>query len=214
MISTFFAKDELEILCLGAHCDDIEIGCGGTLLKLREGYRVKGLKWIVFASNEQRKREAEESAEIFLRGIENKEIIVLDYQDAFLHLSAREIKEYFESVKQSYQPDLVFTHYRDDRHQDHRLLSDLTWNTFRNHLILEYEIPKYDGDLGQPNCFCQLTETQADRKVEILLNCYHSQKEKHWFDKETFLSLMRVRGLESACPTRYVEAFYARKWVL
>ncbi len=214
MISTLFGKDELEILCLGAHCDDIEIGCGGTLLKLRERYRVKRLKWIVFASNEQRKREAIKSAETFLRDIENIEIIVLDYRDAFLKFSAMEIKEFFDSLKQSINPDLVFTHYREDRHQDHRLLSDLTWNTFRNHLILEYEIPKYDGDLGQPNCFCQLTESMAMKKMEILLNCYHSQKDKHWFDKETFLSLMRIRGLESACPTRYAEAFYVRKWVL
>ncbi len=203
----------LELLCIGAHCDDIEIGCGATLLKLIDQYEIKNIKWIVFASNEIRKKEAIASAESFLKNVSNKEIIVLNYRDAFLQYSSLEIKEYFESIKNSFQPHLVFTHYREDRHQDHRLLSDLTWNTFRNHLILEYEIPKYDGDLGQPNYFCQVSAAQAKRKINILLTSFESQKEKHWFDEETFLALMRLRGMESASSSRFAEAFYLRKGI-
>lgn len=204
-------REGLRILCLGAHCDDIEIGCGGTLLKLIDQYPIEQLKWIVFASNEVRKAEAVASAERFLEAVPNSEIIVLDYRDAFLSFSALEIKEYFESVKQSIDPDVVFTHYRDDRHQDHRLISDLSWNTFRSHFILEYEIPKYDGDLGIPNFFCRLSEEHTQKKADILLECFESQKNKHWFDRDTFLSLMRIRGMECAHAGRYAEAFHARK---
>lgn len=211
MISALFQKEKLNILCLGAHCDDIEIGCGGSILKLIEQKKVAHLKWVVFASNEKRKQEAIDSATAFLAELAHKEIIVLDHRDAFLQFSALEIKEYFETIKKSFDPDLVFTHYRNDRHQDHRLLSDLAWNTFRNHMILEYEIPKYDGDIGIPNCFFHLTEQQIEKKINILIECFASQGNKHWFDKETFLSLPRLRGMEAASPERYAEAFYARK---
>ena len=207
-------SDGLDILCLGAHCDDIEIGCGGALLKLIGEYPVNRLKWVVFASDETRKQEALRSAGAFLEGGEDREVAVLNYRDAFLPASAQEIKERFEAIKKEFSPNLVFTHYRHDQHQDHRLLSDLAWNTFRDHLILEYEIPKYDGDLGAPNCFVPLTEEQVHRKVEILLGCFASQKEKHWFDKETFLALLRIRGMESARPTRYAEAFHVRKMII
>lgn len=205
------AQEGLNILCLGAHCDDIEIGCGGTLLKLIDQYPIQHLKWVVFASNELRRQEAIRSAEHFLKDVESKEIEVFSFRDAFLSFSALEIKEHFEKIKKSFNPDLVFTHYRDDRHQDHRLLSDLSWNTFRNHYILEYEIPKYDGDLGIPNSFCHLQSAYAEKKVDILLDCFESQKGKHWFDRDTFLSLMRIRGMESANPEQYAEAFHVRK---
>ncbi len=204
----------LNILAVGAHCDDIEIGCGATLLKLFGQYPVRSIKWLVFASNEQRKKEAIVSAEAFLENIENKEIIVLDYRDAFLEKSKFEIKEQFERIKKSFDPDLVFTHYRHDRHQDHRLLSDLAWNTFRSHLILEYEIPKYDGDLGIPNCFFHISPELAEKKVQILLDSFESQKGKHWFDRETFLSLMRIRGMEAAALDKYAEAFHIRKLIM
>lgn len=216
MISLTFDQQSvggLNILALGAHCDDIEIGCGGTLLKLIDQHQVRHITWVVFASNEIRKQEALNSAAQFLDGLSSKEVIVLDYRDAFLSFSAMEIKERFESIKGILNPDLVFTHYRDDRHQDHRLISDLTWNTFRDHFILEYEIPKYDGDLGIPQCFCHLTPLQANKKIDILLQAFESQKNKHWFDRETFLALMRIRGLESAAH-KYAESFYARKWLL
>lgn len=208
------AEGGLNILALGAHCDDIEIGCGGTLLKFIEQYPINHLCWVVFASNATRKQEALDSAHQFLKDVKNPEIVVLDYRDAFLSFSALEIKEYFESIKKSFNPDIVFTHYRDDRHQDHRLISDLAWNTFRDHFILEYEIPKYDGDLGIPQCFSHISPEHAERKVDILLNAFESQKNKHWFDRETFLSLMRIRGMESAAQSKYAEAFHSRKWLL
>ena len=201
----------LHILCIGAHCDDIEIGCGGTLLKLIARHQVAKIKWVVFASNEIRKMEAAESAAHFLKDVPQKEVEILSFRDAFLQFSALEIKEHFETIKRSFEPDVVFTHYRHDRHQDHRLLSDLAWNTFRAHLILEYEIPKYDGDLGQPNLYVELTKKQAQQKIDILLDSFKSQAHKHWFDAETFYSIMRLRAIESASQSKFAEAFYARK---
>jgi LmbE family N-acetylglucosaminyl deacetylase len=207
------SEEGLKLLFFGAHCDDIEIGCGGTILSLIERYKISEIKWVVFASNPQRKKEATASAEAFLSGVSKKEIRVFDYRDAFLEQSRFEIKEHFETIKQGFQPDVVFTHQRDDRHQDHRLVSELAWNTYRDHLILEYEIPKYDGDLGQPNFFHKLSDAIAQKKVKIIMESYASQAGKHWFDKETFFALMRIRGLESASDARYSEAFYARKAV-
>lgn len=201
-------------MCIGAHCDDIEIGCGGTLLKLIEHFPIHSVKWIVFTSTDERRKEAIESANVFLEGVKEKEILVLNYRDSFLNYSGMEIKERFESIKKEINPDLIFTHYRDDRHQDHKLLSDFTWNTFRQHFILEYEIPKFDGDLGIPNLFIQLNEELVNKKIQIIRDSFKSQAEKHWFDKETFQALMRIRGMESACLTKYAEAFYARKIIL
>lgn len=207
-------EKELNILLLGAHCDDIEIGCGGTILKICKDYKVNKIKWVVFASNKVRKKEAIECAERFLEAIPNKEIIVLEYRDAFLESSKVEIKHFFETIKKDFIPNIIFTHCRNDRHQDHRLISDLTWNTFRNHFILEYEIPKYDGDLGQPNFFTHLDKEIVEKKIKYLLESYQSQKNKHWFDTETFYSIMRIRGIESASLHKYSEAFYSRKIVL
>lgn len=201
----------LNILCIGAHCDDIEIGCGGTLLKLFQNYPINFVKWVVFASNAHRAKEAQASAKTWLDSVATKSISIKSYRDAFLNFSALDIKEDFETLKKEIDPDLIFTHFRHDRHQDHRLLSDLTWNTFRNHIIYEYEIPKYDGDLAQPNVFVQLEQEYVEKKIDILLESFKSQAGKHWFDRETFLSLMRIRGLESAAINRYAEAFHARK---
>ncbi|GBD90805.1 glcNAc-PI de-N-acetylase [bacterium BMS3Abin04] len=202
-------KKELNILFLGAHSDDIEIGCGGTILKIIRNYRVNAVKWIVFSSNEVRKKEAQISAENFLQNVENKMIEFRSYRDGFLPFSATEIKNDFEQIKKSFNPDIIFTHYRQDRHQDHRFLSDLTWNTFRNHLILEYEIPKYDGDFGIPNFYIPLDEDIVNQKNEIIMNSFKSQIKKHWFTEESFNAILRLRGMESA--SRYSEAFYARK---
>jgi len=207
-------KSGYKVLCLGAHCDDIEIGCGGTLLSLLENYPIDFVKWVVFASTETRKQEAITSANAFLENAKEKEILVFDYRDAFLNYSGKEIKEKFEAIKKEINPDLIFTHYRDDRHQDHKLLSDFTWNTFRQHFILEYEIPKFDGDLGIPNFFIHLNEEQINKKIRIILDSFKSQSEKHWFDKETFEALMRIRGMESASLSKYAEAFHARKIIL
>lgn len=205
-------KTPINILLLGAHCDDIEIGTGGTLLKLIEAYDITNIKWVVFSSDAIRKKEAVLSANMFLDKIKNKQIIIKDYQDGFMPFMAKEIKNFFEELKTSFNPDIVFTHYRNDRHQDHRLISDLTWNTWRNHLILEYEIPKYDGDMGIPNLFINLEESVIHKKNDILRQAFKSQVKKHWFDADTFKALPRIRGMESA--TQYAEAFYARKILL
>jgi LmbE family N-acetylglucosaminyl deacetylase len=208
----FNQNKPLHILCLGAHCDDIEIGAGGTLLKLMDQYPVNSIQWVVFASNEVRKQEAMASAQAFLGKLSQKSVLIHAYRDGFLPFMATEVKDVFEQIKKDFQPDLIFTHYRDDRHQDHRLVSDLTWNTWRNHCIFEYEIPKYDGDLGIPNVFVPLEEEYLNRKNQILLESFVSQRDKHWFDDATFKALPRLRGMESA--TLYAEAFYGRKLIL
>jgi LmbE family N-acetylglucosaminyl deacetylase len=207
----FSFKDIKNILCLGAHSDDIEIGCGGTLLKLIRDHDDLTIWWVVFSAERSRSREARASAKAFLKGVSRKTIVVKQFRGSFFPYDGEHIKEYFEEIKSAFRPDLVFTHYRDDRHQDHRILSDLAWNTFRNHLILEYEIPKYDGDLGIPNSFIRLDEEICRTKVEHLCRFFQTQTNKHWFSEETFLSLMRLRGME--CATRYAEAFFCRKWV-
>lgn len=203
-----------RVLCLGAHCDDIEIGCGGTVAKLLEGGGDMEAKWVVFSSDETRAVEARQGAGIFLNGAARKDVTVHGFRDGFLPLHWGEVKEAFERIKREFSPDLIFTHYRGDLHQDHRIVSDLTWNTFRDHLILEYEIPKYDGDLGSPNVFSPLTETAARRKASAILETYRSQAGRSWFSEDTFLSLMRIRGIEANAPGKFAEAFYCRKLVL
>jgi LmbE family N-acetylglucosaminyl deacetylase len=203
-----------QVLCLGAHSDDIEIGCGGTILTLLQQYETVCVHWVVFSGSEERAREARESANCFLAGASDKQIVVKDYRDGFFPFVADRIKDDFELLKRQFDPDLVLTHYRDDRHQDHRVISDLTWNTFRNHLVLEYEIPKWDGDLGQPNLFVPLDEAVCSRKVHMLLQSFRSQAKKQWFDEQTFMAILRLRGLEANAPSRFAEAFYCRKAVL
>jgi LmbE family N-acetylglucosaminyl deacetylase len=213
MLSLSF--DRLKrVLCLGAHADDIEIGCGGTLLRLTRERRDLEVRWIVFSAGGRRTTEAQRSARVFLRDVPAKKIIVNRFRTSFFPYQGQRIKQAFEQIKKSFQPDLIFTHYRDDRHQDHRVLSDLAWNTFRDHLILEYEIPKYDGDLGIPNVYVRLDEEVCRRKVKHLCDFFQTQSNKHWFSADTFLALMRLRGIECASKTRYAEAFYARKLIL
>ncbi len=201
------------VLCLGAHSDDIEIGCGGTILKLAQECGGLNVFWVVFSAEGGRSREARSSAQAFLRGIGRKKIVIKQFRNSFFPFDGARIKQYFEQLKRACQPDLVFTHYRDDRHQDHRVLSDLAWNTFRNHMILEYEIPKYDGDLGIPNLFVPLEEKLCRAKVEYLCRFFQTQSNKHWFSADLFFSLMRLRGIECASTTKYAEAFYCRKMV-
>jgi len=202
-----------KVLCLGSHCDDIEIGCGGTILRLIENYQNIEFYWVVFSSTAQREPEAYKSANVFLKKAKDKTIVVKKFRDGFFPFLGIEIKEFFEQLKQDFKPDIVFTHYRHDLHQDHRLISELTWNSFRNHLILEYEIPKYDGDLGSPNFFVHLDEEICKNKTNYILDNFRSQKEKHWFTEETFLSILRLRGIESNAPGKYAEGFYCRKLV-
>lgn len=210
----FGQQDDYKILCLGSHCDDIEIGCGGTILKLIESYKNSVFYWVVFSSNQTRIDEACESANTFLNHAKSKNIVFKNFRDGFFPASRIEIKEYFEELKDNFSPDLILTHYRNDLHQDHRLISELTWNTFRNHFILEYEIPKYDGDLGSPNFFVHLDESMCRKKTQYILHCFKSQKEKQWFEEETFFAMLRIRGIESNSPSKYAEAFYCRKTVL
>ncbi len=198
-----------SLLFLGAHSDDIEIGCGGTILKLVRANPKLNIFWVVFSAEGKRRHEARSSAALFLKGAYRSEVIVKQFRTSFFPVEQEAIKSYFETLKRSFAPDIVFTHHREDRHQDHRLLSDLAWNTFRDHLILEYEIPKYDGDLGCPNVFVPLEAAVARRKAKVVEQVFPSQREKHWFSEEVFLALMRLRGME--CASRYAEAFYCRK---
>lgn len=206
-------SDPLEVLCIGAHSDDIEIGCGGTLLHLKETRSRLKFHWVVFTAAGVRGQEASRAAELFTAGCE-REIVLKDYRDGFLPYTGSDVKNSFEEIKGGINPDIIFTHWRGDAHQDHRLLAELTWNTFRDHLILEYEVPKYDGDLGQPNLFVPLKAPLCDRKIENLFEAFQSQHTKRWFDRETFLGLMRIRGMESNSPSGYAEAFHCRKIVL
>jgi LmbE family N-acetylglucosaminyl deacetylase len=202
-----------RILCLGAHADDIEIGIGGTLLKLTEENPDLEIWWVVFSASGLRTREARESANDFLSLVKIREIRVASFRESYYPSEWPAIKEYLEEIKAKFDPEVVFTHYRNDRHQDHRVLSDLAWNTFRNHLILEYEILKYDGDLGQPNIFIPLSEELCNRKVELLLKHFETQSTKHWFTRDTFEAMLRIRGIECVSETGRAEAFYCRKLV-
>jgi LmbE family N-acetylglucosaminyl deacetylase len=204
----------LKILCLGAHSDDIEIGCGGTILHLLSRYTNVDVVWVVFSSGREREREARTSAALFLKQAKRQQVIVKSFRDGFFPYEGTKIKEFFEELKKEVNPDLVFTHYRTDRHQDHRTISDLTWNTWRRHLVLEYEIPKYDGDLGTPNCFVPLTQQICSRKIRYICDVFQTQSNKAWLTEDTFQALLRLRGVECAAPDKYAEAFYCRKFAL
>jgi len=203
----------LKILCLGSHSDDIEIGCGGTILRLLSGQSEIEVAWVVFGSSNKRDQEARDSADRFLVQAKKKNVAVKNFRDGFFPFEGAQIKDYFEELK-AVSPDLIFTHNRKDAHQDHRLIAELTWNTFRNHLILEYEIPKYDGDMGQPNLFVPLEQEIYEKKVRYIVESFETQRSKQWFGKDTFLALMRLRGMECVAPSGYAEAFYCRKLVL
>ena len=179
-----------------------------------ETHRDTEIDWVVFSSNEQRAKEAKICANLFLENAKRKKIIIKSFRDGFFPFTGNEIKDFFERLKNEMSPDVIFTHYRNDLHQDHRLISELTWNTFRNHLILEYEVPKYDGDLGAPNCFTHLSKPTCLKKIQYILSNFSSQRENSWFDQETFLALLRLRGVESNSSTKYAEGFYCRKMVL
>jgi len=202
-----------RVLCIGAHCDDIEIGCGGTILKLTQNSDLIEVYWFVLASTPERSDEAETSANAFLKQAGKKSIVIKSFRDGFLPYAGADVKECFEELKKNFSPDLIFTHYRHDLHQDHRVVNELTWNTFRNHLILEYEIPKYDGDLGAPNFFVPLAESICRDKVSMLMRFFASQRNKQWFDEDLFQGHLRLRGVEVASPTRFAEAFHCRKLI-
>jgi LmbE family N-acetylglucosaminyl deacetylase len=204
----------LRLLCLGAHSDDIEIGCGGTILRLLAEHGDVEVHWVVVGASGDREREAVASAQQFLADAAKKDIVVEAFKTSFFPYEGAALKDFFETLKTAGSPDVVFTHYRHDLHQDHRVVSELTWNTYRDHLILEYEIIKYDGDLGSPNVFVHLDEAVCQKKVGLLMECFATQRDKDWFTPDAFLSLLRIRGIESRSPGRYAEGFYGRKVVL
>ena len=204
----------LKVLCLGSHSDDIEIGCGGTILQLIEQYPGCTFHWVVFSAIGVRKAEAQRGVESFVGPKRLERSLFKEFPDTFMPFVGSDVKAVFEELKQIVSPDLIFTHNRKDAHQDHRLISELTWNTFRDHFILEYEIPKYDGDLGQPSVFVPLESEVCQTKVRYIMDAFESQRTKRWFEESTFLSLMRLRGMECNAPSGYAEAFYCRKLVL
>jgi LmbE family N-acetylglucosaminyl deacetylase len=199
-----------RVLAIGCHADDVEIGCGATLLALTRERPDVEVTWVVLGAQGNRAAEASASAEAFMASAARAEVVVHGFRDAFMPYHGESVKEAFEELKRV-EPDLVLTHTRADLHQDHRLACELTWNTFRDHLVLEYEIPKVDGDLGTPNLFVPVSEEDAREKVDRLLAAYGSQRDKHWFDRDVFLGLMRIRGMECRSPSGYAEAFVARK---
>lgn len=216
MLRLVFGKpkqEALKVLCLGAHSDDIEIGCGGTILRLIAENPDINITWVVFSAIGERAVEAQGSAEEFLKDTDYKEIILKEFKDGYFPPNISAIKDIFEDLKLRISPDIVFTHYRNDLHQDHRQLCELTWNTWRDHFILEYEIPKYDGDLGNPNFFITLDRELCNKKVDLLIRYFQTQANKHWFSRDTFHSLMHLRGIECRSPERYAEAFYCRKTI-
>lgn len=204
---------KINILCLGAHADDIEIGCGGTILRLLGSIKQTEVTWIVFSGSAIRKQEALKSAGRFLHAAIRRIVQVKSFRESYFPYQGEAIKRNFDALKRICDPDIIFTHYRHDLHQDHRLINELTWNTFRNHMILEYEIPKYDGDLGIPNTFVQLEKKYCEEKVRHITECFQSQQSRQWFDADTFWALLRLRGLESGSAPRYAEAFHGRKLV-
>jgi len=207
-------SDLRTVLCLGAHPDDIEVGCGGTLLRLLAEQQAVSVHWVVLSGSGPRADEARAGAELFLGGAGAGNVVVRSYRDSFFPYQGTEIKEYFHELAAQISPDLIFTHYGKDLHQDHRLLAELTWNTWRDHLILEYEIPKYDGDLGRPNLFVPLGESLCRRKVQSIVSAFRTQHDKQWFTEDTFWSTLRIRGLECNSESKYAEAFHCRKMSL
>jgi len=213
MLTLTSAQSAVTILCLGAHGDDIEIGCGGTLLMLLAQWKNVSVHWVVFSSTSERMAEVEDSARRFV-GQNAAQVVVENYRDSYFPHYGIEIKERFEVLNRDVTPDLIFTHRRADAHQDHRLIGELTQQTFRNHTILEYEIPKFDGDLETPNLYVELSNEVVDRKIQNLLEVFASQRSKHWFTDETFRSMLRLRGIECRARDGYAEGFHCRKLVL
>lgn len=214
MLSLAHSVSPKSILLMGAHCDDIEIGCGATVLQLIEKFPEAHFDWVVFSSTPVRADEAIRSSGIMLAGARSKNVVIKNFKNGYFPYIGEQIKDYFELIKTQMQPDLIFTHHSEDHHQDHRTLAELTWNTFRNHLIYEYEIPKYDGGLGSPNCFIPTNQNYANKKISTLFECFLSETTKPWFTPETFMAMLRLRGIECNSATGFAEAFYCRKFLM
>lgn len=208
------SRRRLNILCLGAHCDDIDLGCGGSLLALLRKHPAAHVTWVTFSGSTERERELRASARRFLRSAALANVVTHRFRDGFFPGQFTAIKDSFEGLKRLPRPDLIFTHERDDVHQDHRIVAELTWNTFRSHLIFEYEIPKYEGGLTTPSAYVALERTDVERKIRILLASYRTQREKTWFTADTFRALMRLRGIESGAKSGWAEGFHIAKMLV
>jgi LmbE family N-acetylglucosaminyl deacetylase len=207
-------ETSLRVLCIGAHSDDIEIGCGGTILRLLAERPNTRVHWVVLSGSPTREQEARASAAAFLEGAAEVTVMKKTFRESYFPYAGAEIKDFFEEIKRAVQPELIFSHHREDVHQDHRVVAELTWNTFRNHLIAEYEIPKYEGDLGKPNLFVPLPRAIADKKVDLVVKHFASQAGRAWFRPDTFHGVMSIRGVECNAPEARAEAFHLRKLVL
>jgi len=205
------ARKTLRVLCVGAHCDDIEIGCGASLLALQAGKPKVKIDWAILSGSAERRRETQAAMSMLVKPRARGELIFGDFHDGRLPAQYLEVKDFFESLKRRPAPDVILCHERDDRHQDHRMVNEMVWNTFRDHLVFEYEIPKWDGGLGQPNVYIHVTRSQAEAKVKALLQAYRTQSQRDWFSSETFMAMLRLRGIECRSPSGYAEAFHGRK---
>ena len=204
-------RDEpLRVVCLGAHADDIEIGAGGTILRLLDERPNTHVTHVVFSADAIRADEARAAARQLLAAAE-ADIHVLGHRDGFFPFEAADIKGFAQAALEGVRPHLVLTHRRDDAHQDHRVIADLAWQTFRGATIAAYEIPKWDGDLDRPNAYVALDDATITRKLALLADHFPTQQAKGWYDDETFRGLARVRGVEAG--VRYAEAFHCTKLV-
>lgn len=205
------ASEPLTVLCIGAHCDDIEIGCGGSLMTLQERFPNAAFEWVIFTSEGERATESRKAAAAIHQYSASFKVDVLNFRTSYLPYQGADVKDQFERIKERVQPHLILTHCVQDRHQDHKLIAELTWNTFRDHLVLEYEIPKYEGDLGHPNFFVPLSDAIVTRKLDMLMSCFPSQQTRPWFSRDMFQAHLRLRGIECNASSGHAEAFHARK---
>jgi LmbE family N-acetylglucosaminyl deacetylase len=204
----------LRVLCIGAHSDDIEIGCGGTLLHLQAARPRLQVDWVVLSGDADRRRETARAMASLLRPASRGELLHGDFPDASFPGSYAALKDFFVRLQRRAAPDLIFCHERQDAHQDHRVVNELTWGAFRDHVILEYEIPKWDGGLATPNAYMPLPAGLAKRKISTLMRCFGSQRSRDWFRPEIFEALMRLRGIECRSRSGFAEAFHTRKLTL
>lgn len=211
LIPQLSASRSLRVLCIGAHCDDIEIGCGATLRLLQKQGRAVTIDWAFLSGNAQRTAESRKAMSMLVAPSARGELLFGDFTDGRFPAEYQNVKGFFEALKHLPRPDLVFCHERDDRHQDHRIVNEMVWNTFRDHLVLEYEIPKWDGGLGQPNIYVPVSAAHAQAKVKALLQAHHSQLQRDWFTADTFNALLRLRGIECRAESGLAEAFHGRK---
>ena len=211
MLGIRFESGLKTVLCIGAHCDDVEIGCGGTLLELQAQHPQAAFHWAVFSSEDGRGAETRDAARQLIANPQALTLDIHDFRASYYPAQWAEIKDRLEALKAHVKPDVIFTHGLADRHQDHRVLAELTWNTFRDHLVLEYEIAKYEGDLGQPNLYVPVALPRVERKLAVLMSSFPSQRSRAWFSEDTFRGLMRLRGVECNSPSGFAEGFHARK---